>query len=277
VQLNLLCKETCDSIYRKTLALSIKEGISNNNHIVETSIGEYVVKFLVNQNTETLENDVAIQEQLLQTGLQTPKYIRNKENVYRFKSGTITAVISEKLNGIAPKNVNVKLAKDFGQKLATFHSVVKKLPHRNNKGLMNPSVSGVDSQIYQAPLPKGIIHGDFHLGNVLVDSTQNDTIVAMLDFEEAGENLYIVDLALTIMGTCALEDLMDVNLIKAATEGYETIRPLNGLEKDRFSEAIKYAAKAWIKWFKENDFEKYAVKHQKRLDSYEAIDTKEIF
>lgn len=256
----------------------IKESISNHNYLVETPNGKYVVRFLVNQSIESIKNDVIIQKKLAKVNVYAPKYIQNNAGVYVFNRKTITAVVSKKLDGIMPRITNTKLAYEFGHKLALFHSSIDQLPHINNKGLMNPQVSGISSSIYSMPLPSGIIHGDFHLGNVLVDSDSEEKILAILDFEEAGKNLYIVDLAVTIMAICSLKNnVMDPALIKETFQGYEAVRKLKSIEKEVFSEAAKYAAKTWIKWFKENDYDKYAKRHQERLDTFKKLDIPKIF
>lgn len=249
----------------------ISNGISNHNYLVKASQGEYVIKFLVTQTTENIENDIAIQNQLKQAGLETPQYVQNKNGAYIFSHNDIHAVVSKRIDGVIPRTVTEKLAYCFGQRLATFHASVLQLPHPNNNGLVNPSVSGIHSLIFTQSLPKGFIHGDFHLGNVLVDQIHQDSIVAILDFEEAGENLYIVDLAVTVMGVCSPstdKNVIDQSLLKETLKGYETVRKLSAEEKASFPEAVKYSAEAWIKWFNNNGYAKYAEQHQKRLNSF---------
>jgi Ser/Thr protein kinase RdoA (MazF antagonist) len=249
----------------------ISEGISNHNYIVKTAQGEYVVRFLVTQSPENIENDVAIQNQLVQARVKTSVYIPNKDEQYIYSGYNISAVVSEKIVGVIPRKTTENLAADIGQNLARFHTSVTQLPHPNRRGLMNPEVSGIHSDIFAKALPKGIIHGDLHLGNVLVDQASQDEVVAILDFEEAGENLYIVDLAVTIMGICFPPDdetLFDPDLMQATHNGYESVRKLSKEEKEWLPKAMEYAAEAWIKWFRDNGFDKYAEKHQLRLDSF---------
>ncbi|KKU28757.1 MAG: Homoserine kinase [Candidatus Amesbacteria bacterium GW2011_GWA2_47_11b] len=247
----------------------IGDGIANHSYIAKTNQGEYVVKFLVAQTTKNIENDIIIQKQLRRVGINTPLYIQNKDGRYIFNNNDTSAVVSERIDGVIPRKVMGKLAKDIGQKLAIFHKSVLKLSYPNNKGLMNPKVSGIVSELFAQSLPKGIIHGDLHNGNILVDPAEKDSVVAILDFEEAGENLYIVDLAVTLMSVCTSSDenIVDTDLMQAVTSGYESVRQLSKEEKYWLPEAIKYSAKAWIKWFNENGYDKYAEKHQMRLNS----------
>ena len=48
-------------------------------------------------------------------------------------------------------------------------------------------------------LPGGVIHGDFHENNVLVESEAIPRVIAVMDFEEAEENLLLVDVARTLL------------------------------------------------------------------------------
>lgn len=245
-----------------------KQGISNQNYFVNTTKGEYVVKILINQSENSIKNDIYIQKCLEAFKVRCPKYISTNGKTI-FEDEFVRAVISERIKGEVISQINTSLAKDFGKNLAIFHISVKDLPYPNSIGLMNPEVSCIKSEIFSRNLPRGIIHGDFHLGNALA---VEDKITAILDFEEAGENVLLIDLALTIMGVCSYSNNnIDNYLVSNLLKGYEEIRMLQASEKKYFSEAITYASESWIKWFTENGFEKYAENHRKRLDSFGKI------
>lgn len=254
----------------------IKNGIANHNYAVSTDRGDYVIKFLVNQTTDDVENDVSIQRQLRQAGVGAPQYVRSGDGGYLYRGrGAISAVISEKIDGVTPRRMSVELTSDIGRHLALFHTSVAALPHPNNAGLMNPGVSGVDSEwarrLFDQPLPRGIIHGDLHGGNVLVHPRDRDRVTAILDFEEAGENLLLVDLAVTLMGVSAStsrEAVLKPELMRAVKRGYEAVRTLTDEEHPWLPQAIRYASEAWIDWFRANGFDGYARQHQRRYESF---------
>ncbi len=251
-------------------------GISNHSYIVTTPLHELVVKFLINQPVETVENDVAIQMSLVNAGIGTPEYLSNDDGIYLFVREHHHAVVSRRIHGCVPKTIDLHLAHEFGHMLAGFHTSVKHLPQPNTRGLMNPVTSKIKSALFSQALPKGIIHGDFHTGNALVDLATQKRIIAICDFEEAGENIYIVDLAVTVMGVCSYaENVMDLELIRAVIQGYETLRPLCAQEHAYFPEALQYSAHAWIQWFQANGYGKYARNHQKRLETVMQLDLKQ--
>ncbi len=175
----------------------ISNGIANHNYVVSTDQGDFVVKFLVTQTPETIENDVAIQQQLSQAGVGTAHYRRSRDGEYLYRGHhNLNTVISEKIDGVPPRQMSAGLVSDIGRHLALFHTSEVACPNPNEAGsLMKPGVSGAHTEwartLLDQPLPRGIIHGDLHNGNALVDPRHQDRVIAILDFEEAGENLCV--------------------------------------------------------------------------------------
>ncbi len=253
----------------------INNGLANHNYLVGADHGDFVVKFLVTQAPENIASDVAIQQQLRQAGVGSPHYLRSRNGEYLYRChNNINAVISEKIDGVTPRQMSADLVSDIGRHLALFHTSVVACPNPNEAGLLNPGMSGVNTEWARAlldqPLPRGIIHGDLHSGNVLVDPLQRDRVIAILDFEEAGENLYIIDLAVMLMAVSSAtgEEAIEPELMRAAKQGYERVRRLTDQEVVWLPRAISYTSEAWITWFMANGFGEYARQHQRRYDSF---------
>jgi homoserine kinase type II len=250
-------------------------GISNHNYVVRAGQGHFVVKFLVNQTLESIGNDIAIQQQLSGAGVEAPCYLRSGSGEYVYQADNVRAVVSQKIPGVPPRHMSDALASDMGRHLALFHTSVHTLPFPSNRGLMHPDVATVTSEFARElpnqDVPRGIIHGDFHGGNALVDADDQDRVVAMLDFEEAGENIFLIDLAVTLMAVGAPwgGDQIDPNLVRAGKQGYERVRPLTDEEVKWLPQAMRYTSEAWIHWFQANGYERYAYQHQRRYDSFE--------
>jgi len=256
----------------------VKSGISNQNYYLKTSKGQFVVKFLKNQSIDSIKNDIYINKQLNRVNIKSPKYILSNTENYIYSNGKINAVVSKKLDGENPKVISDELAYSYGYTLALFHTNVRSLPFNNSLGLINPQISKIKTEIFDKHLPTGIIHGDFHSGNALVDSKEPNKISAMLDFEESGENLFLVDLALTVMGVCSKDnDSVDKVLIESTIRGYQCIRKLTHLEIECFNDAINYVANAWINWFEENGYEKYSTRHHNKLNIFNEVKGQIIF
>jgi len=113
----------------------IKNGIANHNYVMSTDQGDFVVKFLVTQAPENIENDVAIQQQLQQAGVGFPHYLRSRNGEYLYRChDNINAVISEKLDGVTPRQMSADLVSDIGRHLARFHTSVVACPNPNEAG-----------------------------------------------------------------------------------------------------------------------------------------------
>lgn len=247
-------------------------GIGNHNYFVRDQDANYVVKFLITQSLESIANDIAIQDQLTTVGIVSPKYVTNKHGESVYRKDSLTAVVSKKIEGTTPLLTDKQLAYNFGKLLAQFHTQVTTLPFLT-AGWMQPKMEGLQTTesdiLYQADLPRGITHGDMHLSNVLVEESEKNTIVALFNFEEIGEDLLVLDLARSILGVCCNEagDTLVPSLIREEIAGYESIRKLSYEEKQVVPTAIKYAGEACIKWFKDHGYEKYIEHHRKRITS----------
>lgn len=252
---------------------AITEGIGNHNYLINTSGGDYIVKFLMTQTPKGIENDIAIQNQLIAAGIRTSTYIQNKNGEYIYYDRGEHAVVSKNIEGVTPLYANRKLAFEIGKILAIFHQKIINLPHPH-KGWMNPDTVDIHSKeakdLFSKPLPAGITHGDLHLGNVLIDPEKPDFARAILDFEEAGNDLFIVDLARSILGVCYSMDGNSLvpELIESEILGYESVRKLNEEERTLLPQAIKHASDACIKWFIKNGYEKYVESHRRRAASF---------
>lgn len=87
----------------------------------------------------------------------------------------------------------------------------------------------------EATFPVSIIHGDLYYDNTLF---QHESLGVLLDFEQAGLGESILDLGISISGTCLEKGWLHAPLIRSYLQGYETVRPLIPIEKEHLHEAI---------------------------------------
>jgi homoserine kinase type II len=108
-------------------------------------------------------------------------------------------------------------------------------------------------QVAQSKLPQGVIHGDLYFDNVLFDD--NDNIVAILDFEQAGIGSMLLDIGISISGTCLSKDRLNSEFIDSYLDGYLSEKSLSATEMTYIHEAIVvglYSIALWrIKRFNE--------------------------
>jgi Ser/Thr protein kinase RdoA (MazF antagonist) len=83
-----------------------------------------------------------------------------------------------------------------------------------------------------------IIHGDCHLGNVIVTPTNDHVFV---DWEAAGQGAAVTDLGL-LLSSCvdSLDDQLNRAAINAIIDGYCTCRTMSQIERDLLPDAIRF-------------------------------------
>lgn len=265
----------------------LPEGDANHNYEVALEDGtNYVVKFTIEESKESLENDLAIEEQLKKAGIGTSLYIQRPDGRFIYDQGR-TAVVSPRIDGIHPKQIDEGISSAIGDLLGRFHQAVREIPHKRQAWL-NPDFVrkpiGKESDpltqkarefisdsidIYDTSMPRGIIHGDVHGTNLVVDKNDPTKIIAIFDFEEAEENLLIVDIARTMLAVCAVDDgkRLDKKLMDVFINGYSRVRELTQEEKDNLPKAIKYAAGACMLWYMKNEFSDRARNAISRIES----------
>jgi homoserine kinase type II len=82
---------------------------------------------------------------------------------------------------------------------------------------------------------KGLIHGDLYYDNTLFD---NEDLKVVLDFEQSGIGEYILDLGISISGTCLEHKEISLPLMRSYLQGYEFFRPLPTKEKEFLPRAV---------------------------------------
>ncbi|NOT78193.1 MAG: phosphotransferase [Bacteriovoracaceae bacterium] len=109
-------------------------------------------------------------------------------------------------------------------------------------------------EFLKTPFNKGIIHGDLYYDNTLFDHNKISTV---LDFEQAGLGEYILDLGISISGTCLEKGRVITPLVNSYLSGYEALRPMPSEEKKFLDQAIMlglFSISLWrIKRFKERN------------------------
>ncbi|PIP90508.1 MAG: hypothetical protein COW01_10410 [Bdellovibrionales bacterium CG12_big_fil_rev_8_21_14_0_65_38_15] len=237
-------------------------GISNSNYKVIMDDGEQLLLKVSNdKNQSQLQSEQEILSLL--ADLKYPYSLRSLNtsdgsSIYTY--GEFFGVIYPFIEGIPPGPSDVTCA-EIGKALAKLHllkfdpsvhqarshedvgygpSKIKEYIHSSKaqayfvESFKRVFPNGVD-HLADANLPSGIIHGDLYYDNTLF---QNESIAAVLDFEQAGIGEYLLDLGISISGTCLEKGLLHDGLIKSYLKGYEEIRPLKPLEKENLIDGI---------------------------------------
>ncbi len=260
------------------------DSITNINYLVTTDKGQFVVKFLVSETAASVINSVVIREKLKTVEIPTSEFVSSKFDLYTEIVDGNEVCVSKRILGQVIEPTTQSFCHECGTLLAKFHNTIDVLTEPA-EGWMNPiptqtpeqnpelsakALAFIDenSDIYSENLPKGIIHGDFHEGNILVDT--NDKIVALLDFDETEENLLLVDIVRTILDLADPDEKSAINMkfAKALLNGYQKVRKLTKAEKDYAPRAMKYAAGKCALWMLARNFEDEALRYLTIAEKY---------
>ncbi|MFA6236800.1 MAG: phosphotransferase [Bacteriovorax sp.] len=256
-------------------------GISNSNYRVDLEGDSVLLKISNDKNQLQLSDEQAILLYLNQRGYPyslKPFALKTGELVYNY--GPYFGVLYPFVPGIPPGPSDYT-CKEVGAALAELHSlphdenILKKLrPHESvgfgAREILEYSKSAKCPEDYKkafdyffpdqlqeflaTSFEKGIIHGDLYYDNTLFNNNQ---LSSVLDFEQAGRGEYLLDLGISLSGTCLEKGRVITPLVNSYLEGYEAIRPLKPHELKFLDHAIilgLMSISLWrIKRFKERN------------------------
>lgn len=237
-------------------ALSL--GISNSNYDVETKDARYLLKVSNDKDHIQLTKEQEILHHLQQEKFPfslVPFKTKKNELVYEYKG--FSGVLYPFVDGIPP-GPSDQTCYEIGQGLATLHRVrnTEKLrPHEEVGFDVDEIILFVKSDDCPADYKEaflnifpdmledfksnlwesGLIHGDLYYDNTLFD---NNKLAFLLDFEQAGLGPYIIDVGISMSGTCLEKGRILPELVTSFLQGYESIRPLQGSEIEHLTDAI---------------------------------------
>jgi homoserine kinase type II len=244
----------------KITALSL--GISNSNYRVDLSSKSILLKISNDKNQKELSEEQEILLYLKNLNFKyslAPLSLLTGKFVYVFES--YFGVIYPFIDGIPPgpsdftcqevgktlaelhslKHDNVKLkhlrrheAVGFGAAEIVTYTKTATCPNDFKLAFQDFFPRGLDDYISES-FATGIIHGDLYYDNTLF---YNNQLQSVLDFEQSGIGEYILDIGISISGTCLEKGRIITPLVTSYIQGYESVRPLPENEKKSLDTAI---------------------------------------
>jgi homoserine kinase type II len=252
----------------------VLRAMANQNFFVSTTEGEYVLRILRTQKLEGLQAEHAIEEQLDKAGILVPHLMKggNGEPYCEVDGRVVTC--TKRIAGERPAHATSTIAFQIGETLATFQRVVVEVPGYANFWLKKEAayreIARFDKSelaqritarvkeyecVFEMDLPKGFVHGDLHLGNLIV--TPNGKL-AVFDFESTERDILLLDLGITALSFYNDDGVADPALIQSLFEGYESVRKLTNREKQNFKTACMYLSAAAASWVYNEGYPHYA-------------------
>lgn len=238
----------------------------NRNYLVTTEEGtEYIFKGIVKHSLGDLQTEVTYLNRLKEHNFPAAYYVEDANGSPIFQFGDDTIMVQPKLEGTSPPfTANVCLS--IGQNIARLHQIpIDGLPEREHwlkETFLPTNISLIEAHLpakaqrfreafdslanfEYTRLPRTIVHGDLYESNCLYNG---DNIVAILDWEEVGIAPAVLDLATCVFNFCFEDDIFHPELYKVMTDAYQRIRPLNKLEQESMSLALKYVGLTLAAW-----------------------------
>ena len=245
---------------KKCTPLSL--GISNSNYRVDLENETVLLKISNDKNQAQLAEEQAILVYLKERSYPySLKPIPLSTGNFIYNYGQFFGVLYPFVQGIPPGPSDYT-CHEVGRAIAELHNIkhdavkLNLLRHHESVGfgakeiidyiktpdcpedfksafntLFNDQLEG----FFKADFEKGIIHGDLYYDNTLFD---NNKISTVLDFEQAGIGEYILDLGISISGTCLEKGRVITPLVNSYLLGYESVRVLTPTENKFLDQAI---------------------------------------
>ncbi len=246
----------------------IPGGFGNSNFKLTTTTGEFLLKICDEKDATELNMQIALLQHLYQHAYPTVYPILTKDQnplihetfgsvmLYPFLQGTqpqpspnVLAQLGTalaKLHCISPITALPNFAMGISQMRPFFQAV------QNTEFATHPFVESLKSELesmkpqLNASLPRGLLHGDLFLDNTLFDGEE---MVAILDFEEGCYDTLLIDIGMTIIGSCYTSQ-HELNLEVACRflNAYNAVRPITADEWEYLDCFVHYAALSIAFW-----------------------------
>jgi homoserine kinase type II len=253
----------------------IPAGSVNSNFVLDVERAgarrRFFLRVFEEQGVEGARYDAALLAHLSRRGVPTPEPCVRRDGEPLAMLGDKPVAIFPFVEGVhtCQRAVDEARVRSLGRALATMHVAGKDFPVRRAgrftlddlrarlpkiAAANDPELAAMAKTIAEkldehvakrsTSLPCGVVHGDLFRDNVLFRRARgegHDEIVALLDFESASDGAFAYDLAVTILAWC-FGDALDLALARAMIEGYDSVRPLEAIEREAMRAELAIAA-----------------------------------
>lgn len=245
----------------------ISAGIENTNYRVTTTGGRYILTLFEKLQAHELPFYLRLMDHLADRGIPCPKPIVDRDRKFL---GTLNGKPASLVSFLAGKDISHPGAAhcaQVGAMLARMHLAGLSYPltMENPRGpkwwkaalpeivpfMPAPEVALLREEVrFQSlyrfsDLPRGVVHADLFLDNVLFD---NDRIAGVIDFYFACTDALLYDLAITVNDWCInAGGQLDAARCAALLDAYRAIRPFTAIERGAWPVMLRAAAlRFWV-------------------------------
>jgi len=252
----------------------IAAGIENSNFFIDTQQGRFVLTVFERMDIDELPYFMHLMRHLAARGLSCPDVMPRHDGSLLFgldvdgesKHGCIVSCLSGKTLDV----LNDKQLFESGKNMAQMHLAGVDFPEvRDNptgvdwlEDTARQVMDGVAEKygdeaakmlqselVFQRAqawesLPKGLIHGDLFVDNILFNG---DEVSGIIDFYYAHTAPWVMDIAIALNAQAVVLSHDDVIRMQTFLAGYESLRLLEAQEKEALSALLRAAAlRFWL-------------------------------
>ena len=263
----------------------MSSGFSNSNYRLETSNGLFLLRECTGRDRAGVEYELNVLDWLCAHNFPTSATIRFSDDE-RWISGPggSLLVLLEWLDGSEPLSGQVSVG-TIARALGDLHQLPppsggwwrRENPNgREAAARLVKSITPDDPVHFQffleeferlrlrlgEPLPGGLIHGDVFTDNTLF---RDGELVAILDFEDACEDVFLFDVAMTIHGFCFPAEHWRPDLAQVFLDVYNESRPLTDSERELLPTYLRWCPLAMMGWHLKQLHRKPAGGNERRV------------
>jgi len=252
----------------------IAAGIENSNFFIETATvtqtTRYVLTIFERIDAEELPYFMRLMKHLAAKGLSCPDVMQRRDGALLFDIQGKQGCIVSCLTGKTLDSLNESQLFASGQSLAELHlagsdfdkrrsnptgadwlsekihAVLEQTVERYGQeaaDLLSDELDFQSTCVWDA-LPRGVIHGDLFVDNILFEG---DQVSGMIDFYYAHDAALVMDIAISINAQAVLLSQNDQSRIRAFLEGYVSVRLLTEDERQALPLLLRLAAlRFWV-------------------------------
>jgi len=232
----------------------IAAGIENSNFFIDTESGgqkgRYVLTIFERMDETELPYFMRLMKHLAARGLFCPDVMPRRDKSLLFDVHGKQGCIVSCLSGKTLEHLNASQLRASGYALAQLHvagadfgehrddptgtdwlaekvgDVMEKTRQCYGKSASDLLAAELDFQRSREwrSLPRGVIHGDLFVDNILFEEEQ---VSGIIDFYYAHDAAFAVDIAITLNAQAFVISADDKDRVRAFLDGYESVRPLS--------------------------------------------------
>jgi len=252
----------------------IAAGIENSNFFIDTAVGSanyrYVLTIFERLDAAESPYFMYLMKHLAANGLSCPDVMQRHNGTLLFeihgKQGCIVSCLSGKtldhlsearlyaagkaLAQLHLAGADFELRRDnptgpgwLAENIHDVRDATARLYGQDAANLLNDELDFQRSCAWDS-LPRGVIHGDLFVDNILFEGEQ---VSGIIDFYYAHDAAYAMDIAIALNAQAVVLSQRDKDRIEAFLNGYQSLRPLNDEERAALPLLLRLSAlRFWV-------------------------------